>query len=53
MPRARRQDDPTRKQPLTIQALQEYGAFESFAEPGAANVTTVAPQPPRSTGASR
>jgi hypothetical protein len=34
MPRARRQDDPTRGKPLTIQALKEYGAFEGFTAPG-------------------
>jgi hypothetical protein len=34
MPRSRRQDDPTRKQPLTLAALLEYGAFEGFAAPG-------------------
>ncbi len=34
MPRARRQDDPARTKPLSLQALQEYGAFEGFQAPG-------------------
>jgi hypothetical protein len=35
MPRARRQDDPTRSKPLSLEALREYGAFEGFQAPGA------------------
>jgi len=34
MPRARRQDDPTRGEPLSLEALKEYGAFQGFQAPG-------------------